>query len=36
MVCRLVFIGRNLDSEELNASFRECLTDAPKAAASAE
>jgi Cobalamin synthesis protein cobW C-terminal domain len=25
--CRLVFIGRNLDAEELNASFRNCLVD---------
>ena len=25
--CRLVFIGRNLDAEELNASFRDCLVD---------
>ena len=25
--CRLVFIGRNLDADELNASFRDCLID---------
>jgi Cobalamin synthesis protein cobW C-terminal domain len=27
MSCRLVFIGRNLDAGELNASFRDCLVD---------
>jgi Cobalamin synthesis protein cobW C-terminal domain len=26
-LCRLVFIGRNLDAEELNASFRDCLVN---------
>jgi len=30
---RLVFIGRNLDREELNASFRACLAASPSAAA---
>lgn len=28
---RLVFIGRNLDREELNSSFRACLAVAPAA-----
>ncbi len=27
IVRRLVFIGRNLDAGQLNASFRECLVD---------
>jgi G3E family GTPase len=26
---RMVFIGRNLDRSELEASFRACLTEAP-------
>jgi G3E family GTPase len=30
---RLVFIGRNLDREALNASFRACLATAPSASA---
>lgn len=31
---KLVFIGRNLDSDALNASFRSCIIDVPKTRAS--
>lgn len=24
-ICRMVFIGKNLDREELNSAFKECL-----------